>query len=177
MTYTDQGAKMPEPVPSEIPVVEEEEGDPAPKLTVVPIEDLDKVEKLLDVARNTVDMPNLPHIKAACMQELAEIDAAMGEAQAEAEVEYQKELAEWSAKREAERVAKAKEELAARKKAEAERRAREEEAGRDPDAPQTLAGVPRDSLAHPIAPTGPSPVYPQDGTIVPPQNGTIERRV
>jgi hypothetical protein len=169
--------KMPEPIPSEIPVVEEEEGDPAPELKVVPIEDLDKIEKLLDVARNTVDMPNLPHIKAACMQELVEIDNTMGEAQAEAEVEYQKELAEWSAKREEKRKAKAKEELAARKKAEQERRAREEEAGRDPDAPQTLAGVPRDSLAHPTNPNLPGPVYPRNGTIVPPQNGTLDRRI
>jgi hypothetical protein len=162
--------KMAEPVPSEFPEVEEEEADPAPELKVVPIEDLDKVEKLLDVARNTVDMPNLPNIKASCMQELKEIDNAMGEAQAEAEVEYQAALAEWSAKQEEKRRAKAKEELAARKKAEEERRAREEEAGRDPDAPQTLAGVPRDTVAVPPAPTGPSTVYPNP-------NGSIERRL
>jgi hypothetical protein len=162
--------KMAEPVPYNFEEVKEEEVDPPPKLKVVPIEDLDKIEKLLDVAMNTVDMPNLPNIKAACMQELKEIDDSMGESMAEAQAEYQKELAEWEAKREEERKAKAKEELAAKKKAEQERRAREEEAGRDPDAPQTLAGVPRDTLAHPVNPTGPSTVYPNP-------NGSIERRL
>jgi hypothetical protein len=142
--------KMAEPVPYEFKEVKEEEGDPAPELKVVPIEDLDKIEKLLDVAINTVDMPNLPNIKAACMQELKEIDDAMGVAMEEAQVEYQKALAEWEGKREEKRRAKAKEELAAKKKAEQERRAKEEEAGRDPDAPQTYAGVPRDTMAQPI---------------------------
>jgi hypothetical protein len=156
--------KMAEPVPYEFKEVKEEEGDPAPELKIIPIEDLDKIEKLLDVARNTVDMPNLPNIKAACMQELKEIDNTMGEAMEVAQQEYRKELAEWEGKREEARKAKAKEELAARKKAEEERRAREEEAGRDPNAPQTLASVPRDTLAHPNPPP-----YPQ--------NGTIERRL
>jgi hypothetical protein len=140
--------------------------DPAPELKVIPIEELDKVEKLLDVARNTVDMPNLPNIKAACMQELVEIDNAMGEAMAVAQEEYRVALAEYDAKIAAKRKAEEKERLAAEKKAAEERRAREEEAGRDPNAPQTLAGVPRDTLAHP---TVPGPVYPQ--------NGTVERRI
>ena len=141
MTYTDQGAKGPE--------VKEVE-DPAPELKVVPIEDLDKVEKLLDVALNTINMPNLPNIKAACMQELVEIDNAMGESMAVAQAEYQKALAEYDAKVAAKRQAKEKERLAAEKKAAEERKAREEEAGRDPDAPQTYAGVPRDTMAQPI---------------------------
>jgi hypothetical protein len=136
MTNTDQAPEVKE--------------DPAPELKVIPIEDLDKVEKLLDVAMNTINTPNLPNIKAACMQELVEIDNAMGEQMAVAQAEYQKALDEWSAKRNAERAAKEKERLAAEKKAADERRAREEEAGRDPDAPQTYAGVPRDTLAQPI---------------------------
>jgi hypothetical protein len=123
------------------PVVKE---DPAPELQVVPIEDLDKIEKLLDVARNTVDMPNLPHIKAACMQELAEIDAAMGEAQGVAQAEYEKALAEWSAKQEATRKAKEKERLAAEKKAADERKAKEGEPER------ASWQEPRDTSAQPI---------------------------
>jgi hypothetical protein len=142
--------KMAEPVPYEFQEVKEEEGDPAPELKVVPIEDLDKIEKLLDVAINTIDMPNLPNIKAACMQELVEIDNAMGEAMEAAQVEYQKALAEYDAKVAAKRKAKEKERLAAEKKAAEERKAREEEAGRDPNAPQTYAGVPRDTVAQPV---------------------------
>jgi hypothetical protein len=124
--------------------------DPAPELKVVPIEDLDKVEKLLDVAMNTINTPNLPNIKAACMQELKEIDNAMGVTMQAAQEEHQAALAEWSAKREAERLAKEKEARLLEKKAAEERRAKEEEAGRDPDAPQTYAGVPRDTMAQPV---------------------------
>jgi hypothetical protein len=137
MTNTDQGVKAPETK------VE----DPAPELKVVPIEDLDKVEKLLDVAINTINMPNLPNIKAACMQELVEIDAAMGEQMAVAQAEHQKALDEWSAKRNAERAAKEKERLAAEKKKADELRAKAEKEGvpveRDSWTP------PRDTMAHP----------------------------
>lgn len=115
--------------------------DPAPELKVVPIEDLDKIEKLLDVARNTVDMPNLPHIKAACMQELAEIDAAMGEQQALAQQEYEKALGEWSSKRNAKLRVEEEKRLAAEKKAKDERDAKGEVDSWTP---------PRDSLAQPI---------------------------
>jgi len=132
MTYTDQGAKAPE--------VKE---DPAPELKIIPIEDLDKVEKLLDVARNTIDMPNLPNIKASCMQELKEIDNAMGEQMVVAQAEYRKALDEWTAKRDAERKAKEKERLAAEKKAADERRAKEGEPQPDSWTP------PRDTVAQP----------------------------
>jgi hypothetical protein len=136
MTYTDQGAKAPEP-----------KEDPAPELRVVPIEDLDKIEKLLDVAMNTVNMPNLPNIKAACMQELVEIDNAMGEQMAVAQAEYQKALDEWSAKRNAERAAKEKERLAAEKKLADERKAKAEKEG-VPVEPDSWV-PPRDTLAQP----------------------------
>lgn len=135
MTYTDQGAKAPE-------VKETEE--PAPELRVVPIEDLDKIEKLLDVAVNTIDMPNLSAIKAACMQELAQYNATLAEEQAVAQEEYRVALAEYDAKREAVRKAKEKERLAAEKKAADERRAKEGEPERDSWTP------PRDTLAQPI---------------------------
>ena len=118
--------------------------DPAPELKIVPIEDLDKIEKLLDVALNTIEMPNLSNIKAACMQELKEIDNTMGEAMAVAKAQYDKEMADWNAKRNAERAAKEKERLAAEKKAADERKAKEGEPQPDSWVP------PRDTLAQPI---------------------------
>jgi hypothetical protein len=117
--------------------------DPAPELRVVPIEDLDKIEKLLDVAVNTLNMPNLGAIKQACMEELAQINATMAAEQAVAQAEYRKALAEYDAKREAERKAKEKERLAAEKKAADERRAKEGDPQPDSWVP------PRDTLANP----------------------------
>lgn len=114
------------------------ESDPAPEVKVVPVEDLDKIEKLLDVFMNTKDMPNLSAIKQSCMDELVQINLTLEEAQMEAQVEYQKAMAEWSAKREAERKAKEKERLAAEKKA--------KEADPQPDS----WTPPRDSLAQPV---------------------------
>jgi len=121
--------------------------DPAPELKVVPIEDLDKIEKLLDVALSTVDMPNLPNIKAACMQELVEIDAALGVQIQAAQEEYRVALAEWDAKR----VAKAAE---AQKKVDEENKKRAK-AAEERGTPDTIAGSPRDTLASPRV----APVY------------------
>lgn len=105
----------PDPVPQD---TVEEKDPPRPEKEVVPIEDLDKVEKLLDVSVNTINMPNLPNIKASCMEELKQIDDALGVQQAKAQEEFQKALAEW----ESEKAAKAK------KKAEAEaKKAKEKE--------------------------------------------------
>jgi hypothetical protein len=133
MTYTDQGAKAPE--------VKE---DPAPELKVVPIEDLDKIEKLLDVAVNTLNMPNLAAIKQACMEELVQYNAALAEAQAAAQAEYRKAIAEYDAKIAAKRAAKEKERLAAEKKAADEKIAKE-------GAPPVPSwSPPRDTLAQPI---------------------------
>jgi hypothetical protein len=115
--------------------------DPAPELKIVPIEDLDKIEKLLDVAINCVQTPNLPAIKAACMQELVEIDAAMAVTQMAAQEEYRVALAEWDAKR----VAKMAE---AQKKVD-EENAKREEAAKKRGTPDTIAGSPRDTLASP----------------------------
>ena len=169
---TDEN-KMPEPVPSEIV---KEEGDPAPELKVVPIEDLDKIEKLLDVALNTVQTPNLPNIKAACMQELKEIDDALSVQIQAAQEEYRVALAEHDAKR----IAKAAE---AQKKVDEENRKRDK-AARERGYPDTIAGSPRDTLAYPRDPTGPSTVYPSDRPVYhedrdpppAPKNG-IERRI
>lgn len=115
--------------------------DPAPELKIVPVEDLDKIEKLLDVAINCVECPNLPAIKAACMAELEEINATMAAAQGQAQMEYQKAYAEWDAKR-------------LKKMAEAQAKVDEENAKRAKEAekrgyPDTLAGSPRDTLASP----------------------------
>jgi hypothetical protein len=118
--------------------------DPAPELKVVPIEDLDKIEKLLDVAVNTINMPNLAAIKQACMEELVQYNAALAEQQAVAQAEYRKALAEYDAKQNAKRQAKEKERLAAEKKAADERRAKEGEPQPDSWVP------PRDTLAQPI---------------------------
>lgn len=119
--------------------------DPAPELKVVPIEDLDKIEKLLDVALSTVQTPNLPNIKAACMQELKEIDDALGAQIQVAQEEYQVALAEWSAKRNK----KAEEE---RKKVDEENKKRAKEA-QERGVPDTIAGSPRDTLAYPAQPS------------------------
>jgi hypothetical protein len=118
--------------------------DPAPEMQVVPIEDLDKIEKLLDVAMNTINTPNLAAIKRACMDELAQINAAMEEAQGVALEAYNKEMAEYSAKQNAKRAAAEKERLAAEKKAADERRAKEGEPER------ASWQEPRDTSAQPI---------------------------
>lgn len=146
--------------------VEVQEEDPAPELKVVPIEDLDKIEKLLDVAINCVQTPNLPAIKAACMGELVEIDRAMAEAQGVAQEEYRVALAEWDAKR----LKKYEEQ---RKKTEEENRKRMEEA-RERGVPDSIAGSPRDTLAYPTDPNYPGRVYPEAAPA--PKNG-IERRI
>ena len=159
--------KMAEPVPYEFPEAEEKETDPAPELKIVPIEDLDKVEKLLDVALSTIQTPNLPNIKAACMQELKEIDDAMGEAMLEAQEAYDAELAEWSGRRQ-----KEAEEL--RKKTEEENR-KKLEAARERGEPDSIAGSPRDTLAYPSDPNYPGRVYPEAAPVAP-KNG-IERRI
>ena len=182
--------KMAEPVPSEIPEAKEDT-DPAPELKIVPIEDLDKIEKLLDVAINCVETPNLPAIKAACMAELVEIDRAMAEAQGVAQEEYRVARAEWDAKRWKE----AEEE---RKKID-EENAKRDKAARERGYPDTIAGSPRDTLAMPRDPSGPSTAYPspnpknpevrptQDkpstdrpkmfSSNPPPVNGTVDRRL
>ena len=135
--------------------------DHAPKLKIVPVEDLDKIEKLLDVAINCVQTPNLPAIKAACMGELVEIDRLLGEQQQKAQEEYQVALAEYNNKR----WKKAEEE---RKKVDEENKKRDEEA-RKRGYPDTIAGSPRDTLAMPRDPSSPSSVHPSP-------NG-IERRI
>ena len=57
--------------------------------TPIYLTDPDKVEKLLDIIRNTVDMPNVPCIRAAAQNELAAIEHELWEQmypeQAEAE--------------------------------------------------------------------------------------------
>jgi DNA-binding transcriptional regulator YbjK len=84
--------------------------DEAPERQVVPVEDLDKIENLLNVFMSTKDMPNLSAIKQSCMDELAQVNNSLVEAQAEALAKYQKELAEWEAKKAVEAKAKAEEE-------------------------------------------------------------------
>lgn len=111
-----------DPVPQETEVVEEEKDPPKPEKEVIPIEDLDKIEKLLDVSVNTIDMPNLPHIKQACMEELKQIDDALGELQTKAQEEYQKAMDEWNAEKEAKARKKA-EERAKKEKEEKEKAA------------------------------------------------------
>jgi len=119
--------------------------DPAPKLKIVPVEDLDKIEKLLDVALSCVQTPNLPAIKAACMGELVGIDSLLAEQQAKAQEEYRVALAEYDAKR----LKRAEEE---RKKVDEENKKRDEEA-RKRGYPDTIAGSPRDTMAMPRDPS------------------------
>jgi hypothetical protein len=118
--------------------------DPAPEMQVVPIEDLDKIEKLLDVALSCVEMPHLSAIKNACMDELAQINADLEEAQGVALEAYNKEKAEYDAKMMAKFKAAEKERLAAEKKAADERRAKEGEPER------ASWQEPRDTSAQPI---------------------------
>lgn len=91
------GAVPAPPVPQEIEQAEEE--DPKPERQVIPLDDLDRIEKLLDVSVQTVDMPNLAAIKQACMEELAQINAAVAESQTQANEQYTRELAEWESKK------------------------------------------------------------------------------
>jgi ribosomal protein L12E/L44/L45/RPP1/RPP2 len=71
--------------------------DEAPELQVVPVEDLDKIEKLLDVTLSCIDMPHLSAIKQACMDELVQINNSIAEAQAAASATFQKESADYEA--------------------------------------------------------------------------------
>ncbi len=143
--------------------VEAKEEDPRPEVKIVPIEDLDKIEKLLDVAINCVQTPNLPAIKAACMAELKEIDDAMAVTQMAAQEEYQVALAEWEGRRDK----KAAEE---RKKID-EENAKRDKAARERGYPDTIAGSPRDTLAMPRDPSGPRVAYPADEK--PPQGSQL----
>jgi hypothetical protein len=118
--------------------------DPAPELRVIPLEDLDKIEKLLDIAISTVQTPNLPNIKASCMQELKAMDDALGVQIQVAQEEYRVALAEYDAKRNK----KAEEE---RKKVDEENKKRAKEA-LERGVPDTIAGSPRDTLAYPTQP-------------------------
>ena len=92
--------------------------DKAPVKQVIPVEDLDKIEKLLDVFMNVKDMPNLNAIKQSCMEELAQIEAGLEEAQREAQAEYNKAMADYEAamrkkaKEEAEAAEKEKQDAA-----------------------------------------------------------------
>lgn len=102
----------PNPVPQQAPVKKgaKEEEDPRPERYVVPIEELDKIEKLLDVSVQTVSMPNLKAIQQACMEELAQINAAMAEGQQQAQEAYMSEMAEWEARQKQKADAKKAEE-------------------------------------------------------------------
>ena len=122
--------------------------DPAPELKVVPIEDLDKIEKLLDVAMNTINMPNLAAIKQACMEELVQYNTALAEQQAVAQAEYRKALAEYDAKQTAKRQAKEKERLAAERKKADELKAKAEKEGVPVEQDSWVP--PRDTQAQPI---------------------------
>jgi hypothetical protein len=93
--------------------------DTGPVLQVVPIEDLDKIEKLLDVFLSTIEMPHLGAIRQACMDELMQINAAMSEAQVAAADKFAKESVEYEAKKRAE--AKAKADAEAKEKADAQK--------------------------------------------------------
>lgn len=79
-----------------------------PVKAVIPVEDLDKIEKLLDVFMNVKDMPNLSAIKQSCMEELAQMEAALEAAQLEAQEEYNMAMADYEAEKRAQ--AKAAEE-------------------------------------------------------------------
>jgi hypothetical protein len=76
----------PPPKPKEIPMAEAET---EVETEAVYLADADRVEKLLDIIRNTVDMPNVPCIRAAASAELAQIEHDLWEQmypeQAEAE--------------------------------------------------------------------------------------------
>ena len=81
-----------------------------PERQIIPVEDLDKIEKLLDVFMNVKDMPNLSAIKQSCIEELAQIEAGLEQAQREAQVEYERELADWEAAQRKKAKAEAEEE-------------------------------------------------------------------
>ena len=98
--------------------VKEDAGPPPPERAVIPVDDLDKIEKLLDVFMNAKDMPNLPAIKQSCMEELAQIEAGIAGAQREAQEEYDKAMADW----EAAKRKKAEEKRKAEEKAEEEKK-------------------------------------------------------
>ena len=106
-------------------MVEEAEG------TSVYLADADRVEKLLDIIMNTVDMPNTPCIRQAAANEIAQIEADLFEQMYPEEAAARKAKQEEAEKLEAEREQRRKEE------------SEQEKEARKP-APQ-----PRDTLAHP----------------------------
>lgn len=96
-------AKEPEPV-------EYEEEDEKPVREVIPLDDIEKIDLLLDVGMKTVEMPNLAGIRQACQEELARINTELVKGQEQAQKEYQNALAEWEARQAAKAKAKQEEE-------------------------------------------------------------------
>jgi len=82
--------------------------------------DADRVEKLLDIIQNTVEMPNVPCIRAAAANEVAAIEFELWEQM------YPEEAAARKAKEEADQEAEAKRVEKVKKEQEEERQRQEE---------------------------------------------------
>src|SRR5262245_51888459 len=68
---------------------EVEEEDPAPKIDEVVMQEVDKIDQLLDVLHATRDLPTLNAINQAAMTELVRYNTELAEAQAAAQEKYQ----------------------------------------------------------------------------------------
>jgi hypothetical protein len=121
-----------------------------PETKIITLADADRVEKLLDIIANTVGMPNVPCIRAAAANELAQIEEDLRAQMYPEVVAAEKKAAEERKKAEEENQKRLKEEAEAKKKAEQQ--------------PQPASWTsPRDTLAHPVPPP-------------PPQQNTVDRR-
>lgn|SRR5262245_36168603 len=89
--------------------------------------DADRVEKLLDIIMNTVNMPNVPCIRAAAQNELAAIEHELWEQMYPEQAEAEAARHEAAQKAEEERQARVEEEQRLAREKEEERRTAEEE--------------------------------------------------
>lgn len=125
-----------EPVPPPAPKPKETEmayGDPKPQeeaeveAEAIFLADADRVEKLLDIIQNTVEMPNIPCIRAAAQAELAQIEHDLWVQMYPEQAEAQKKAEEERQKAEAERQKKLKEEQEKERKRQAKLKEEEKE--------------------------------------------------
>jgi|SRR5215510_3737096 len=84
--------------------------EPEVDVTSIYLADADRVEKLLDIIANTVNMPNVPCIRQAAANEVAAIEHDLWEQMYPEQAEAEAARLEAAQKAEAERVEKVKKE-------------------------------------------------------------------
>ena len=100
--------------------------EPAVDVTSIYLADADRIEKLLDIIQNTVEMPNVPCIRQAAANEVAAIEFDLWEQMYPEEAAARKAKQEEVEKAEKERAEKLKKEQEKERQRQAELAAEEE---------------------------------------------------